>query len=97
MLRGVGSFASDHTVDVTPDDGSPQTVSFAHCIIAAGSESMRLPGLPDDPRIIDSTGALELDLPGRLLVVGGGIIGLEMATVYAALGVKSASSSSPRA
>ena len=49
---------------------------------------MRLPGLPDDPRIIDSTGALELDLPKRLLVVGGGIIGLEMATVYGALGVK---------
>ena len=49
---------------------------------------MRLPGLPDDPRIIDSTGALELDLPKRMLVVGGGIIGLEMATVYDALGVK---------
>jgi dihydrolipoamide dehydrogenase len=63
-------------------------VSFAHCIIAAGSESVRLPGVPDDPRVIDSTGALELDLPKRLLVVGGGIIGLEMATVYAALGVK---------
>ena len=65
-----------------------RTVTFAHCIIAAGSESLRLPGLPDDPRIIDSTGALELDLPRRLLVIGGGIIGLEMATVYAALGVK---------
>lgn len=63
-------------------------ISFAHCIIAAGSESVQLPGLPDDPRIIDSTGALELDLPKRLLVVGGGIIGLEMATVYEALGVK---------
>ena len=61
---------------------------FAHCIIAAGSESIRLPDLPDDPRIIDSTGALELDLPQRMLVVGGGIIGLEMATVYDALGVK---------
>lgn len=66
----------------------PRRVSFANCIIAAGSESIQLPGLPDDPRIIDSSGALELDLPKRLLVVGGGIIGLEMATVYAALGVK---------
>jgi dihydrolipoamide dehydrogenase len=63
-------------------------VSFQQCVIAAGSEPVRLPGLPDDPRIIDSTGALELDLPASLLVIGGGIIGLEMATVYAALGVK---------
>jgi dihydrolipoamide dehydrogenase len=63
-------------------------VSFAQCIVAAGSESVRLPGLPDDPRIIDSTGALELDLPERLLVVGGGIIGLEMACVFDALGVE---------
>jgi dihydrolipoamide dehydrogenase len=63
-------------------------VSFAHCVIAAGSESVRLPGFPDDPRIIDSTGALELDLPKRMLVIGGGIIGLEMACVYDALGVK---------
>jgi dihydrolipoamide dehydrogenase len=69
-------------------NGAPRRVSFAHCIIAAGSESIRLPNLPDDPRIIDSTGALELDLPQRMLVVGGGIIGLEMATVYDALGVK---------
>jgi len=68
--------------------GAARSVSFAQCVIAAGSESVRLPGLPDDPRIIDSTGALELDLPGSLLVVGGGIIGLEMATVYAALGVR---------
>src|SRR5690606_26029967 len=62
---------------------------FEHCIIAAGSESARLPDTPDDPRIVDSTGALELDpLPKRLLVVGGGIIGLEMACVYNALGTK---------
>ena len=88
VLRGEAKFASDHTLTIAGADGSVSAVSFASCIIAAGSESMRLPGLPDDPRIIDSTGALELDLPGRLLVVGGGIIGLEMATVYSALGVK---------
>ena len=88
VLRGVGAFASDHAVAISADDGTQTTVSFAHCIIAVGSESMRLPGLPDDPRIIDSTGALELELPRNLLVVGGGIIGLEMATVYAALGVQ---------
>jgi dihydrolipoamide dehydrogenase len=88
VLRGEAKFANDHALAIAGADGSVSTVSFASCIIAAGSESMRLPGLPDDPRIIDSTGALELDLPGRLLVIGGGIIGLEMATVYSALGVK---------
>lgn len=66
-----------------------ETVAFEHCIIAAGSEPFMLPGLPKDPRIVDSTGALEVHpLPERLLVVGGGIIGLEMACVYAALGVE---------
>jgi dihydrolipoamide dehydrogenase len=83
VIHGTGKFVSPHEIEV---DG--KRVSFANCIVAAGSESVRLPGLPDDPRIIDSTGALELDLPTRLLVVGGGIIGLEMATVYDALGVK---------
>ena len=64
-----------------------ETIDFRQCIIAAGSESIRLPGLPEDPRIMDSTAALELDpLPKRMLVVGGGIIGLEMACVYSALG-----------
>jgi dihydrolipoamide dehydrogenase len=88
VLRGVATFSSDHALAIEGTDGTQSSVSFAHCIIAAGSESLRLPGWPDDPRIIDSTGALELELPRRMLVVGGGIIGLEMATVYAALGVK---------
>jgi dihydrolipoamide dehydrogenase len=64
-----------------------ETIAFEHCIVAAGSEPARIPGLPDDPRVMDSTGALALEeVPGRLLVIGGGIIGLEMATVYEALG-----------
>ena len=87
VIKGRARFVSGHQLQVE-DAGASRTVSFAQCIVAVGSESVRLPGLPDDPRIIDSTGALELDLPGSLLVVGGGIIGLEMATVYAALGVR---------
>ncbi len=87
VIRGTGKFVSPHELEIT-GDGAARRISFAHCIIAAGSESIRLPNLPNDPRIIDSTGALELDLPQRLLVVGGGIIGLEMATVYDALGVQ---------
>jgi dihydrolipoamide dehydrogenase len=87
VIRGAGTLASAHELQVQQDGGS-RRVSFAQCIIAVGSESVRLPGVPDDPRVIDSTGALELDLPESLLVVGGGIIGLEMATVYAALGVR---------
>ena len=87
VIRGTGKFASPHEIEVS-GNGASRRVSFSHCIIAAGSEATRLPNLPDDPRIIDSTGALELDLPKRMLVVGGGIIGLEMATVYDALGVK---------
>jgi dihydrolipoamide dehydrogenase len=86
VIHGIGKFTAPHEIEVTAP--AARKVSFANCIIAAGSEPVRLPGLPDDPRIIDSTGALELDLPKRLLVIGGGIIGLEMATVYAALGVK---------
>ena len=92
VIHGVGQFASPHELAVFENADAPakvsRKISFAHCIIAAGSEPVKLPGLPDDPRIIDSTGALELDLPKRMLVIGGGIIGLEMATVYAALGVK---------
>ncbi|MGE0115101.1 MAG: dihydrolipoyl dehydrogenase [Steroidobacteraceae bacterium] len=87
VIRGVGQFVSPHELEVT-NGTEKRRVSFKHCIIAAGSEPVKLPGYPDDPRIIDSTGALELNMPKRMLVVGGGIIGLEMATVYAALGVK---------
>ena len=88
VVHGLGRFESDRTL-VVSRDAETETLEFDQCIIAAGSESVSLPGLPDDPRIIDSTGALELaELPERMLVIGGGIIGLEMATVYAALGVK---------
>jgi dihydrolipoamide dehydrogenase len=88
VVRGTGRFVGPHEVRVEADGAAPETVAFDQCIIAAGSEAARLPGIPEDPRIIDSTAALELDLPERLLVVGGGIIGLEMATVYSALGVR---------
>ena len=76
--------------DVEPSKGESRTVGFTHAIIAAGSQSIRIPGFPyDDPRLVDSTGALELrDIPGRMLVIGGGIIGLEMGCVYAGLGSK---------
>jgi dihydrolipoamide dehydrogenase len=88
VVRGLGSFVSPNHVRVETDAGV-QVIAFQSCIIAAGSEPAMIPGLPDDPRIIDSTGALELEnMPERMLVVGGGIIGLEMATVYDALGVK---------
>lgn len=83
VLHGIAKFASPATLVL--DNG--ETIGFEQCIIAAGSEPVRLPGLPDDPRIIDSTAALEVDpIPKRMLVVGGGIIGLEMACVYSALG-----------
>jgi dihydrolipoamide dehydrogenase len=87
VLQGEATFSSPHELALETGDGR-QTIRFDHAIIAAGSQSARIPGLPyDDPRLIDSTGALELpDIPGRLLVIGGGIIGLEMACVYAALG-----------
>jgi dihydrolipoamide dehydrogenase len=87
IVNGYGSFTGPNMIEVD-NDGARTTVSFDQCIIAAGSEPVTLPFIPhDDPRVIDSTGALELqDVPGRLLVLGGGIIGLEMATVYDALG-----------
>jgi dihydrolipoamide dehydrogenase len=87
VVRGTGRFISPFELAVEGEDGVTATIPFAHCIVAVGSEPARLPGLPDDPRIMDSTGALALEeVPGRLLVVGGGVIGLEMATVYDALG-----------
>ncbi|MBV9656200.1 MAG: FAD-dependent oxidoreductase, partial [Acetobacteraceae bacterium] len=90
VVEGAGKFVSLNQVEVTGADGGTKVVSFEQAIIAAGSEPVTLPFIPhDDPRVIDSTGALELDgLPKRLLVLGGGIIGLEMATVYEALGSK---------
>ena len=90
VVTGYGRFVALNQVEVKGDDGAIKTVSFEHAIIAAGSESVTLPFIPhQDPRVIDSTGALALDgVPGRLLVIGGGIIGLEMATVYHALGAK---------
>jgi dihydrolipoamide dehydrogenase len=89
VVQGTGTFASPHTLEVQGKEGR-KVVSFDHCIIAAGSQSARIPGFPyDDKRLMDSTGALDLaDVPKRLLVIGGGIIGLEMATVYDALGSK---------
>ncbi|WP_426662228.1 dihydrolipoyl dehydrogenase [Rhodanobacter aciditrophus] len=84
---GTGSFVSPHEMEVQTAEGT-KLIRFEQAIIAAGSQAVRLPAFPwDDERVMDSTGALELkDVPGKLLVVGGGIIGLEMATVYAALG-----------
>jgi len=89
VVQGVGTFTSPHMIEVKTADGVKK-VSFDHAIIAAGSQSARIPGFPyDDPRLMDSTGALEMkDIPKRLLVIGGGIIGLEMACVYDGLGAK---------
>ncbi len=89
-IRGNGRFTSPNQVQVDLADGGTTTVDFEHAIIAAGSEPVRLPFVPhEDPRVMDSTGALELaDVPRRLLVLGGGIIGLEMATVYHELGAE---------
>jgi dihydrolipoamide dehydrogenase len=94
VVRGYGSFAGPNHLEVELTTGTGQektgekrTIRFDRAIIAAGSAAVRLPFMPDDPRVVDSTGALQLpSIPQRMLVVGGGIIGLEMATVYAALG-----------
>jgi dihydrolipoamide dehydrogenase len=88
VLTGVGSFSDSHHLLVETKEGK-KTVRFASAIIAAGSQAAKLPFLPEDPRIVDSTGALELkSVPKKMLVIGGGIIGLEMGTVYSTLGTR---------
>ncbi|MET3460539.1 dihydrolipoyl dehydrogenase [Variovorax atrisoli] len=96
VLRGVGNFIDPHHIEVEETSGtswdttgSKQTVKFRSAIIAAGSQSVSLPFMPKDPRIVDSTGALEMGVdPKRMLILGGGIIGLEMGTVYSTLGAR---------
>ncbi|MCC2963587.1 dihydrolipoyl dehydrogenase [Massilia sp. IC2-278] len=89
VVQGVGQFLSPNHIEVSAADGSKKVVKFAKAIIAAGSAVVKLPFVPEDPRIVDSTGALELrQVPKRMLVIGGGIIGLEMATVYSTLGAR---------
>ncbi|MCK6413695.1 MAG: dihydrolipoyl dehydrogenase [Azonexus sp.] len=96
VVRGYGAFIDPHHIEVEETTGSSQdktgvkkVVKFKQCIIAAGSAAVHLPFIPRDPRIVDSTGALELRfVPGKMLVIGGGIIGLEMATVYSTLGAR---------
>ena len=96
VVRGVGQFLDPHhmAVEITTGDGQEKTgekkvVRFDKAIIAAGSQVVRLPFIPDDPRIVDSTGALKLkEIPKKMLVIGGGIIGLEMGTVYSTLGTR---------
>jgi dihydrolipoamide dehydrogenase len=89
VLTGVGSFLDPHHLEVVGADGKKKVVKFAKAIIAAGSQAVKLPFMPEDERVVDSTGALLLkSIPKRMLVVGGGIIGLEMATVYSTLGTR---------
>ena len=88
VVTGVGAFLDPHHLEVV-SAGGKKTVKFSKAIIAAGSQAVKLPFLPEDPRIVDSTGALQLkSIPKRMLVIGGGIIGLEMATVYSTLGTR---------
>jgi dihydrolipoamide dehydrogenase len=96
VVRGIGKFVDPHRIEVeettgagSATSGSKQTLSFRHCIIAAGSQAVALPFMPKDERIVDSTGALALrEVPRRMLILGGGIIGLEMGTVYSTLGAR---------
>ena len=86
VVKGTGSFVDDKTIEVD-DAGVKTTITFKNAVIAAGSQPVKLPFMPEDPRIMDSTGALQLEsTDGDMLILGGGIIGLEMATVYSALG-----------
>ena len=95
-VRGYGAFVGPHHIEVEETSGTAQdktggkkVIAFKACIIAAGSQAMRLPFMPDDPRVVDSTGALALrEVPKRMLILGGGIIGLEMGTVYSTLGAR---------
>ena len=96
IVRGYGAFVGPNHVQVEETTGSAQektgktqTIGFKNCIIAAGSQAVRLPFMPEDPRVVDSTGALALkEVPKRMLILGGGIIGLEMGTVYSTLGAR---------
>ena len=96
IVRGYGSFVSANHVEVEETSGTAQektgskkVIAFKNCIIAAGSQAVRLPFMPEDPRVVDSTGALALkEVPKRMLILGGGIIGLEMGTVYSTLGAR---------
>ena len=89
IVQGVGSFVDANTLSVVDSEGKEVSIKFKQCVIAAGSQPVNLPFIPEDPRIFDSTGALQLEhTKGEMLVLGGGIIGLEMATVYHALGAK---------
>ncbi len=96
VVRGLGSFVGSHHLQVEETEGTAQeksgkkqTIAFKNCIIAAGSQAVRLPFMPVDPRVVDSTGALALkEVPKRMLILGGGIIGLEMGTVYSTLGAR---------
>ncbi|TPE75884.1 dihydrolipoyl dehydrogenase, partial [Burkholderia pseudomallei] len=88
VVTGVGAFVDPYHMEVQGENGK-KIVKFKQAIIAAGSQAVKLPFMPEDPRVVDSTGALELrQLPKRMLVIGGGIIGLEMATVYSTLGAE---------
>jgi dihydrolipoamide dehydrogenase len=104
IVRGYGSLTGPHSLNIELTTGTAQdktgetkAISFKRIIIAAGSQAVRLPFLPEDPRVVDSTGALELPgIPKRMLVIGGGIIGMEMATVYSSLGATQGADSQPK-